>query len=100
MPNDALAAQNATPPRVPLMTTSVTGVDPDALVEFTRELVRIPSVYDPERGLSEAPAAELVEAQMRAFGWEPRLDTVADGRTRRLLSAHGPHRRLGDCRTA
>ena len=34
----------------------------DALVEFTRELVRIPSVYDPARGLNEQPAAELVEA--------------------------------------
>lgn len=55
-------------------------IDHDALVEFTRELIRIPSVYDPDRGLSEEPAAELVAAQMRAFGWEPRLELVAPGR--------------------
>ena len=50
--------------------TDVT-IDADALVEFTQELVRIPSVHDPARGLSEQPAAELVAEQMRAFGWTP-----------------------------
>lgn len=55
-------------------------VDRDALVEFTQALVRIPSVFDPDRGLSEEPAAELVAAQMRAFGWEPLFDMVAPGR--------------------
>ena len=59
--------------------TGVT-IDADALVEFTRELVRIPSVYDPARGLSEQPAAELVAEQMRAFGWMPTFETVAPGR--------------------
>jgi len=42
--------------------------------------VRVPSVFDPARGWSEAPAAELVAAQMRRFGWEPRLEMVAEGR--------------------
>lgn len=55
-------------------------IDVDALVEFTRQLVRIPSVFDPDRGLSEAPAAELVEAQMRTFGWVPHVELVAEGR--------------------
>lgn len=55
-------------------------IDAHALVSFTRELVRIPSVFDPARGLSEEPAAELVAAQMRSFGWEPRLEPVAPGR--------------------
>ena len=63
-----------------LGSANVVGIDADALVEFTRELVRIPSVFDPDRGLNEQPAAELVEAQMRAFGWSPRVDVVADGR--------------------
>ena len=40
------------------------GIDRDDLVEFTRALVRIPSVYDPDRGLDESQAAELVAAQM------------------------------------
>lgn len=55
-------------------------IDGEALVAFTRELVRIPSVFDPERGLAEEPAAELVAAQMQAFGWRPELDLVAPGR--------------------
>ncbi len=55
-------------------------IDADALVAFTQALVRIPSVYDPARGLSEEPAAELVAEQMRSFGWEPRLELVEPGR--------------------
>jgi succinyl-diaminopimelate desuccinylase len=58
----------------------VTAIDRAALVAFTQELVRIESVNDPERGRSEAPAAELVERQMRAFGWEPAVEEVAPGR--------------------
>ena len=56
------------------------GIDGDALVEFVRQLVRIPSVHDPARGLDEQPAAELVAEQMRAFGWDPEIDMVAPGR--------------------
>ncbi len=55
-------------------------IDADALVRFTQQLVRVPSVFDPQRGLSEEPAAELVAAQMRAFGWSPQFDVVAPGR--------------------
>jgi len=71
----------------PVVTVST--IDTDTLVEFTRELVRIPSVYDPDRGLSEAPAAELVEAQMRAFGWEPRVDVVDEGRPNVIATIDG-----------
>jgi succinyl-diaminopimelate desuccinylase len=60
--------------------TGNSGIDADALVAFTQALVRIPSVYDPDRGLDEEPAAELVAAQMRTFGWEPRFEVVAPGR--------------------
>src|SRR5215211_6822447 len=55
-------------------------LDAEALIEFTRRLVRIPSVHDDTRGLSEQPAAELVASQMRDFGWRPELDVVAPGR--------------------
>ena len=51
--------------------------------------MRIPSVYDPARGLNEAPAAELVDAQMRAFGWTPRVDVVADGRPNVIATIDG-----------
>jgi succinyl-diaminopimelate desuccinylase len=64
-------------------------IDADALVEFTRALVRIPSVYDPGRGLCEQPAAELVAAQMAAFGWEPQIDVVAPGRPNVIATIDG-----------
>jgi succinyl-diaminopimelate desuccinylase len=64
-------------------------IDADALVEFTRALVRIPSVFDPARGLSEAPAAELVEAQMRAFGWDPIVELVDTGRPNVIATIDG-----------
>ena len=70
-------------------TRSTPTIDVDAVVEFTRQLVRIPSVYDPARGLNEQPAAELVAEQMRAFGWSPRVDLVADGRPNVIATIDG-----------
>ncbi|MGH2820010.1 MAG: M20 family metallopeptidase [Actinomycetota bacterium] len=55
-------------------------IDVDALVAFTRELVRIPSVNRPEEGLDESRAAARVAEQMRSFGWEPRVEEVAADR--------------------
>ncbi|MFB4274201.1 M20 family metallopeptidase [Nonomuraea sp. MTCD27] len=55
-------------------------VDADGVVEFTQALVRIPSTNDPARGRSERPAAELVEARMREWGWEPVVYEAAPGR--------------------
>ena len=55
-------------------------IDEAQVVDLTQRLVRIPSVFRPEDGLSEAPAAELVAKQMRSFGWEPKIDEVARGR--------------------
>lgn len=55
-------------------------IDRDALIDFCRELVRIPSVNRPEAGLSEEPAAQAVAEQMRAFGWEPVIEEVVPGR--------------------
>jgi succinyl-diaminopimelate desuccinylase len=69
--------------------TSTAAIDVDALVSFTRELVRIPSVFDPARGLDESPAAELVAEQMRAFGWSPELDLVAPGRPNVYCTVEG-----------
>ena len=64
-------------------------IDADAVVRFTRELVRIPSVFDPARGLNEEPVAELVAERMRAFGWSPRVDVVADGRPNVIATIDG-----------
>ncbi|MEO3887731.1 M20 family metallopeptidase [Nonomuraea sp. B5E05] len=55
-------------------------VDADGVVEFTRALVRIPSTNDPARGRDERPAAELVAAKMREWGWEPVVYEAAPGR--------------------
>jgi succinyl-diaminopimelate desuccinylase len=55
-------------------------VDESGVVEFTRELVRIRSVHEPELGNGEAAAAELVAARMREFGWVPEVTEVAPGR--------------------
>lgn len=52
----------------------------DGVLELTRALVRIPSVHDPARGLNEQPAADLVVATMRSWGWEPVVELVASGR--------------------
>ncbi|WP_049574284.1 M20 family metallopeptidase [Nonomuraea sp. SBT364] len=55
-------------------------VDARGVVEFTRALVRIPSTNDPARGRSEQPAADLVAAKMREWGWEPSVYEAAPGR--------------------
>jgi succinyl-diaminopimelate desuccinylase len=64
-------------------------IDRDALVELTQELVRIPSVHDPARHLNEQPAADLVAARMRSFGWSPELDIVAPGRPNVIAVVEG-----------
>jgi succinyl-diaminopimelate desuccinylase len=50
------------------------------MIEFTQALVQVPSVHDPDRGLDEAPAAELIGERLRSFGWAPRFDLVEPGR--------------------
>ncbi|PZG11745.1 M20 family metallopeptidase [Nonomuraea aridisoli] len=55
-------------------------VDADGVVAFTQALVRIPSTNDPARGRDERPAAELVEAKMREWGWDPVVYEAAPGR--------------------
>ena len=55
-------------------------IDTDRLITFTQDLVRIPSVFDPDRGLTEERAAQHVADLMRYFGWSPQIDIVAPGR--------------------
>ena len=55
-------------------------VDEQAVVDLTRALVRVRSVNDPAQGASEAPAADVVAAAMRAVGWDPQVVEVAPGR--------------------
>jgi succinyl-diaminopimelate desuccinylase len=67
----------------------MSAVDAHALIEFTQQLVRIPSVHDPARDLSEQPAAELIADRMRAFGWAPEVDLVAPGRPNVIAVVEG-----------
>ena len=56
------------------------GIDSEGLIEFTRALVRIPSVNQLSEGLGEGPAAALVADRMRAFGWSPVVEEAAPER--------------------
>jgi succinyl-diaminopimelate desuccinylase len=55
-------------------------IDHAVLLELARELVRIPSVYDPSTGRNEEAAAAFVAGLLGDLGWEPIVDPVAPGR--------------------
>ena len=55
-------------------------INPDELTELTARLVQINTVWDPEAGTSEAPAAELVAEWAARQGFEVQQDIVAHGR--------------------
>ncbi len=56
-------------------------VDPDELIELTRELVRIPSVFRPgDPSANEAAVAARVEAWLRKEGFAVEVREVAPGR--------------------
>jgi len=55
-------------------------VDEDEVVRWTQELVRIPSVYRPEKGEAEEPAARWVEARLKEVGLETFFEFVEPGR--------------------
>lgn len=55
-------------------------VDRELVVRWTQELVRIPSVYRPERGEAEEPAARWVEERLREMGLETHFEMVVPGR--------------------
>jgi succinyl-diaminopimelate desuccinylase len=62
-------------------------VDVDGVVDFTRRLVRIPSVNLPGQG--EAAAVAEVVALARSWGWDPRVEEVAPGRPNCVVRLDG-----------
>ncbi|WP_262286893.1 M20 family metallopeptidase [Micromonospora sp. MA102] len=64
-------------------------IDEEGVVAFTQALVRIPSVNDPASGRSEQPAADLVTAKMREFGWDPVVSEAAPGRPNVVAVVNG-----------
>jgi succinyl-diaminopimelate desuccinylase len=55
-------------------------VDEDQVIRWTQELVRIPSVYRPEKGEAEEPAARWVEARFKEIGLETSFEVIEPGR--------------------
>lgn len=55
-------------------------VDADAVEQLARALVQIRSVFDPEKGTTEAAAAARVAEAFRARGLEPVVEEAAPGR--------------------
>src|SRR5690606_20783724 len=55
-------------------------VDPERVVELAQGLVRIRSVYDEQRGTTEAGAAKYVADQLRSAGFEPVVEEAAPNR--------------------
>ena len=64
-------------------------VDEDEVVRWTQELVRIPSVYRPEKGEAEEPAARWVEERLKEIGLETHFETVVPGRPNVIGILHG-----------
>jgi len=61
--------------------TLVNCIDPDELVELTRDLVRIDSVIRPETGNTESKAVDFIAAWIRReLGIEPLVEEVEAGR--------------------
>ena len=62
-------------------------VDVDGLVDFTRRLVRIPSVNRPGEG--ENPVVRAVAELARSWGWEPIIEEAAPGRPNCVIRLEG-----------
>jgi len=62
-------------------------VDVDGMLDFTRRLVRIPSVNQPGEG--EAPVVREVVALARSWGWDPLVEEVAPGRPNCIIRLDG-----------
>jgi succinyl-diaminopimelate desuccinylase len=67
----------------------MSGIDYQALIRFAQALVRVPSVNLLSHGLGEGPVAALVAAQMRSFGWSPRLEEAAPERPNVIALVEG-----------
>lgn len=63
-----------------LAAAAAASVDADRVVQLTRDLVRIRSVFEPETGGNEQAAAEFIAAELRRSGLEPVVEEPAPGR--------------------
>jgi succinyl-diaminopimelate desuccinylase len=71
----------ASPLAVTALPSVLARIDPDEVVELTRALIRIPSVYRPgDPDATEARVAAFVEAWLRREGFSVEVQEVAPGR--------------------
>jgi len=63
--------------------------DAASVVSLTSSLVRLRTVHDPEAAEVETPAAELLAATMRGFGWDVTVTEVAPGRPNVIAEIRG-----------
>ncbi|RTZ99525.1 MAG: M20 family peptidase [Deltaproteobacteria bacterium] len=76
------------------ITQVIDAVDGDEVVKLTAELVKINSVWDPEAGTCEQPAADHVLRWAEAQGFDTQMDEVAPGRSNVIVTyAAGPGER-------
>jgi len=61
-------------------------INREELVKLTASLVRINSVWDPDGGTSEQPAAELVAEWAEGNGFQVEMDQVAPGRPNTIIT--------------
>jgi succinyl-diaminopimelate desuccinylase len=68
---------------------TLAALDRDELIKLTADLVRLNTVWDPEAGTSEQPAADLVAAWAEAEGFAFQMDQVAPGRSNVIITLEG-----------
>ena len=64
-------------------------IDPSELVQLTRELVRIPSVYQPETDGGEEKVARFVGRELEGIGLNVNMEEVAPGRPNVMATLDG-----------
>ena len=55
-------------------------IDPSEVIQLTCELIRIPSVYQPETGAGEEKVAQFVATKLEETGLNVKMEQVAPGR--------------------
>ena len=77
-----------------IITRVLNEIDPDELIRFTSDLVKINSVWDPAAGTSEQQAAELAAEWAKAHGFAVEMNQVAPGRPNAVVTwTAGPGQR-------
>jgi len=71
-------------------------IKPDEVIAWTQELVRIPSVYRPERGETEERAALWVKGRLEEMGLGVSYQEVEPGRPN-VIGLYPPQSRGGKC---